>query len=53
MKYSAQYAGKWVAAKDNKILASGMTLRTVKEKVKREDPEEVRFVLIPKGVIAG
>ncbi len=53
MKYAAQYAGKWVAAKENKILASGTTLRRVKEKVKKEDPEKVRFVLIPKGIMAG
>lgn len=53
MKYGPQYAGKWVAAKENKILASGRTLRIVKEKVKKENPEAVRFVLIPKGVIAG
>lgn len=53
MKYAAQYAGKWVAAKEAKILAYGTTLRVVKEKVKNEDPEKVRFVLIPKGIMAG
>ena len=53
MKYAAQYAGKWVAAKENKILASGTTLRIVKEKVKKEHPEEIRFVLVPKGIMAG
>lgn len=53
MKYSSQYAGKWVAAKENKILASATTFRAVKEKVKKENPEDVRFVLIPKGIIAG
>lgn len=53
MKYGPQYAGKWVAARENKILASGRTLRIVKEKVKKENSEEVRFVLIPKGTIAG
>jgi len=54
MKFSAQHAGKWVAAKGNKVVASDKTLTKLKKKVdERTDSNNLRFALIPKGYIAG
>lgn len=53
MVYQAKYAGKWTAAIDKKVIASGNSFAEVKKKVKGKDPERVYFALIPKGYMAG
>lgn len=54
MKFQSIHAGKWVAAKDDKVIASDKTLGKLKKKIGiKESAEEIKFVLIPKGYIAG
>lgn len=54
MKFEAKYQGKWVAAKGDKIIADSTTLNKLMQKVqKKEDPNNLRFSLVPKGFIAG
>ncbi len=51
MKFNAQHQGKWVAAKNNKIIAVGKSLKKLMQKVK--NPGSFKFSLVPKGYIAG
>ncbi len=53
MRYEAKYAGKWVAEKNEKIIASDKIFSKLREKVKKEDMRKVAFALIPKGYIVG
>lgn len=53
MKFTKQHAGKWVATKDDKVIASGKKLAAVMKKVPKNN-KEVRFALIPPaGFFAG
>lgn len=51
MKFEAKHLGKWVAIKNEKVVASGTSLKKLTKKV--ETQKNVRFTLIPKGLIAG
>ena len=54
MKFDKQYLGKWVAAKNEKVVDFDKTLVKLRKKVdSRKDKDELRFVLIPQGHIAG
>lgn len=54
MKISKEYAGKWVAAKEEKVIASEVSFTKLKKKIaNRSDQSEVRFLLVPKGFIVG
>lgn len=54
MKFQAKHQGKWVAAKDDKIIADSSSLNKLMLKVhKIEDPKNLKFSLVPKGFIAG
>lgn len=54
MKYTKQQAGKWVAVKENKVIATGKDFAPLQRKiVKRKDSADVRFSLVPKGMITG
>jgi len=54
MKFEAKYQGKWVAAKDDKIIADSTSLNKLMQKVqKTENPKDLKFSLVPKGFIAG
>lgn len=54
MKFKAKHQGKWVAAKDDKIIADATTLNKLMQKIQRtEDPKNLKFSLVPKGFIAG
>ena len=54
MKFTAQHRGKWVAAKDDKIIGSAKSLNKLVEQVsKKENPDKLKFSLVPKGFIAG
>ncbi|MCF7846138.1 MAG: DUF5678 domain-containing protein [Candidatus Peribacteraceae bacterium] len=54
MKFKAEHAGKWIVAKDGKIVAVDKTLTRVKKQVvSRGDFSELRFALVPRGHIAG
>lgn len=54
MKFQAKYQGKWVAAKNDKIIADADSLNQLLKKVGgKEDPRELKFSLVPKGYIAG
>lgn len=54
MKFQAKHLGKWVAAKNDKIIADASSLNKLIQKVqKTEDPGKLKFSLVPKGFIAG
>lgn len=54
MKFAAKHLGKWVAAKDDKVIANATSLNKLVQKVKKtEDPKNLTFSLVPKGFIAG
>lgn len=54
MKIEKKYAGKWVAIKSEKVVASDVTLTKLTKKVEtRKDSPALRYTLIPKGFIAG
>jgi len=54
MKFALKHQGKWVAAKDDKIIADATSLTKLVQKVQRtEDPKNLKFSLVPKGFIAG
>lgn len=54
MKFEARHQGKWIAAKNDKIIADAPTLTKLVKKVeKTENPANLKFSLVPKGYIAG
>ena len=54
MKFEKKYAGKWIALKDTKVIASDKTLKKLTKKIEdRKDQKSLRFTLIPNGFIAG
>lgn len=54
MKFQAKHLGKWVAAKNDKIIAVADSLKRVMQKAKKmETLEDLKFSLVPKGYIAG
>ena len=54
MKFQPRHQGKWVAAKDDKIIADADSLNKLMKKVqKTEDPKNLKFSLVPRGYIAG
>ena len=54
MRYTKAQAGKWVASKDDKVIASDVTLTKLMLKVKkRKDSKNLMYSLVPKGYIAG
>jgi hypothetical protein len=54
MKFGPQHQGKWVAAKNDKIIADSTSLTKLMQKIqKTEDPKFLKFSLVPKGFIAG
>ena len=53
MKFDKKYLGKWVASKNDKILAADKTLTKLMKKVKKEDMEHIIFTLIPGTYIIG
>lgn len=53
MKFQARHQGKWIAAKNNKIIANANTLNKLMQKVQKEDHKDLKFSLVPKGYIAG
>lgn len=54
MKFQAKHLGKWVAAKNDKIIAVADSLKTVMNKAQKTGAlEDLKFSLVPKGYIAG
>ena len=54
MRYKQQHAGKWVAVKNDKIIATSSKFAPLKKKMAdRKDAASVRFALVPKGMITG
>lgn len=54
MKYDFKYIGQWVATKNSEIVAADKSLITLRTKLnQRSDAEELRYILIPKGRLAG
>jgi len=54
MKFEAKHQGKWVVAKNDKIIAEATSLNKLMKKVqKTEAPENLKFSLVPKGFMAG
>ena len=49
MIFYKENAGKWVASKGDRVVASGKALKTVMKKVEaRSDKATIRFDLVPK-----
>ena len=54
MRYTKKEAGKWVAVKQGKVVATGKEFLPLRKKVlARKDSSSIRFSLVPKGVITG
>jgi len=53
MKFQAKHQGKWVASKNEKVIADSTTLNKLMKKVAKENMKEIVFALVPKGFIAG
>lgn len=53
MKFESKYLGKWVALKDDKVIASDTTLTKLRKKFTSKEKSKLRFTLIPKSLIAG
>lgn len=53
MKFQVQHQGKWVVAKNDKVIADANSLNKLMRKVQKEDPKNLKFSLVPKGYIAG
>lgn len=54
MKFQAKYQGKWIAAKNDKVIADASTLEKLIKKVQqKEDVSKLKFSLVPKGYMAG
>lgn len=54
MKFKTKHQGKWIAAKDEKIIADATSLNSLIQKVQKiENPKNLKFSLVPKGFIAG
>ncbi len=51
MKIDNKYTGKWVAVKNDKVVASDKSLNKLTKKV--ENLKDALFTLIPNGLIAG
>ena len=50
MKFEAKHQGKWVAAKNDKIIADAKSLNRLMQKVQiTEDPKDLKFSLVPRG----
>jgi hypothetical protein len=54
MHYKQQHAGKWVAVKQNKVIATSKDFAPLQKKIaSRKDAASIRFSLVPKGMITG
>lgn len=54
MKIEKKYTGKWVAIKNNKVIASEVTLNRLNQLIQnRKDKSSLHFSLIPNGLISG
>ncbi|NOS66828.1 MAG: hypothetical protein HOO67_00450 [Candidatus Peribacteraceae bacterium] len=54
MKYGKQYAGKWVAVKNAKVIAVSTEFAPLRKKISsRKDAKQVQFSLVPAGYITG
>ncbi len=54
MRYEKKFAGKWVAVKKSKVIASSKSFSSLQKKIStRRDVESIRFSLIPSGMITG
>jgi hypothetical protein len=52
MRYTLQHAGKWVAVKNDRVLATAEEFALLQRKIAgRKDAANVRFSLVPKGMI--
>lgn len=54
MIFSKKNAGKWVASKNEKVVATSKNLKVLLKKVeKRDDRKKLWFDLVPKGPFIG
>lgn len=52
MKFEAKHQGKWVAAKNDKVIAGSTSLnKLIKKLENKEDLANIRFSLVPRGFI--
>lgn len=54
MKFTKAHAGKWVATKNEKVVATDKGFLSLFKKMKaRKDSDQISFDLVPKGKITG
>lgn len=54
MKFEKKHSGQWVATKGQKVVASEKSLNKVMTEVKKKDKSDnIRYTLVPKGLLAG
>ncbi|MBI3618875.1 hypothetical protein HY213_02455 [Candidatus Peregrinibacteria bacterium] len=54
MKFTKEHAGKWVATKGEKVIATDTGFqRLFKRMHARKDRDSIAYDLIPKGIITG
>ena len=54
MLYKKVHAGKWVAVKKDKVIATSKNFAPLRKKMAaRKDAKSIRFSLVPKGMIVG
>lgn len=54
MKYSKEHAGKWVAVKKNEVIATNKDFAPLQKEIStRKDAADIRFSLVPEGMITG
>lgn len=52
MIFEAKYQGKWVACKDDKVIADSSSFNGLNKKVEKiGNPEEFIYTFVPKGFI--
>jgi len=54
MEFTKEHTGKWVAVKNNSVVAVAVSFPKLKEKIKnRKDKKNISYNLIPSGSMAG
>lgn len=54
MKFLKKFAGKWVAIKEEKVIDSSETLKSLRQKVsQRKDQAKISYSLVPPGLFVG
>ncbi|MBI1812590.1 hypothetical protein HY285_02960 [Candidatus Peregrinibacteria bacterium] len=54
MRYTKEHAGKWVAVKKDKVVATSKDFAPLRKKIaSRKDAASIRYSLVPRGMVTG